>query len=142
MRRTAALIALATALLAPSGALSSVEGYSAPTKRGFDIKFRAFFKNGKPDVIKKFQFDNVVVDCTLGGSFSTSSEPPHFGPMDVNGQGKFGRSFAANQDGARVVIHGDYKTNHKIKGTLRINGDYPGYTNCRSGTLEWAATIN
>lgn len=147
MRRATALAIGVLALLAPSPAVSSSESYSTSTtaKRGeFWIGFDAIYVNGKPDAVRKFRFRRVVMTCTVGGSFTTKSEPPHFGPFNVNDQGKFGRAFrnAGPSGDVTVVIRGDFVTKHKVEGTLKINGDYPPeYSDCASGKLAWEAKL-
>ena len=137
---------LATAVVLPAGALADVK--SASSRGDFTMSLDIVYDGNKPKTIRKFRFDDVIVSCESGpdpNPFTTDSEKPHFGPMGVNGQGRFGRVFTNNGNdfNGKVVIRGEFVTRRKLEGTLKITGDYPnaGYENCGSGKLKWDATV-
>ncbi len=145
--RRGCVAALAATLLVPAGALADT-ATSTPGKRGFVVSFNVSYNGNKPKEVTRFRFKSVTIQCESGGPpnpFTTHSLAPHFGPMSVNGQGRFGRVFAnnGNRFNGKVVIHGEFQTKRKVEGTLKIKGDYPndGYENCTSGRLDWNATV-
>ena len=147
---TRALIAVAAgALLAPAGAGASLTVGDLPSaKREFQIFMDIRYDGNKPKAVTKFKFKDIVITCDAGpdpNPFTTDSKPPHFGPMSVNDQGRFGRVFSNNGQGfdGKVVIRGEFLTRRKLEGTLKITGDYPnaGYEGCASGKLSWTVDV-
>jgi len=141
---------LLPATAAPAGALAAdlTTGPAPAAKRAFSVALDIRYDGNRPKAVTKFKFKNVVVTCEEGPApnpFTTDSKRPHFGPMSVNDQGRFGRVFSNSGQNfnGKVVIRGEFLTRRKLEGTLKIAGDYPndGYEGCTSGKLEWAARV-
>lgn len=148
MKRVLAVSVLSAALVAPGSGLASSDSYSTSAKakgeRPPAVDFIAIYVNGRPDEVKKFRFRRVVMTCAVGGQFKTKSEPPHFGPFNVNDEGRFGGvdRHAGPTGDVTVVIRGDFVAPHRVRGTLKINGDYgDGYEDCASGVVDWKAVV-
>ncbi len=150
-RFVAAALAALSIVPAAAGAslgVDSVNSVDSVAKRGEPVfSFKVVKQGGDVVKVKKFRFREVTVTCLTGPNpqFDTFSEPPHFGPFSVNGNGKFSRTFTSsdqNFDGT-VRIAGEFQAPKRAAGTLRIQGDYPaaGYSGCDSGRVDWTVRL-
>ena len=146
MRRLAplALVVAALTIAAPAGAAT---GYTAKGATEFRISFDVVFDDGEPARGRNFVFSRVVMTCESGpkpNPFKTKSLAP-FGPFRVSRDGRFGRRFPSDDQNFRgeTVIRGEFVTRKRVRGTLRIQGDYPDatYAGCDSGRLRWKAAL-
>lgn len=109
--------------------------------------FDVVTEGGEPKKVKRFEFRRVVMTCETGPTeqFKTRSESP-FGPFRVSSDGRFGRRFVSDNQRFRgeTVIRGEFVTTKRVRGILRIQGDYPDatYAGCDSGRLEWRAALS
>jgi hypothetical protein len=125
----------ACCLLGVAAASAGPNHWLGNLDEGGSVKFTSVSKHGHT-TLKKFLFDGATAECSDGtNSFANSGAP--VGPMAVSG-GSFHGNVSVEPDGL-IKVSGKL-THHKKKayGTIKIQGDVAGGTNC-SGKNPWHA---
>jgi hypothetical protein len=146
MKRLLFVSAVVAALLVPSTALSSSQGYSsasAEAKRGFSLSF--FIVNnrqGKPKRITNIEYSDVTLNCDVGAPLIASGGP--YGPAKVENK-EFKKTFPTTHAGGegKFKIVGEFKQHFsQVKGYIKKTGDYPdlGREGCNSGKVNYVAS--
>jgi hypothetical protein len=128
MKRVLSVLVLVLVLcLVPVTALAS--------KPKADVGFDGTYKHGQPVLVTDFTYYSVGLKCKEGPATASNSGSP-LPEMKVNDQGVFKGRF--NDAGTKTVVKGKYnRALTKVTGTLRVKGNYSGYTACDSGKLKW-----
>ena len=141
MKRHLVSMAIAlTALAAAATALAAGQQYNGPAGSGPNagVEFNARLSNGRPSVVRRFEFHNIPAQCMSSGLTAVTQQLSN--TMRVKADRTFSGTATANAGRVTAKISGRFSRSFsKATGTLRVKGTVPGCPSADTGIVRWTA---